>query len=250
MHPILNIAFNAARQASDIILRNIDQVEHLKITSKGNEGYRSEVDIKVEQAIINTIHKAYPAHGILAEETGTQNDDADIVWIIDPIDGTHNFLHSFPYYAISIAVRVKNRIEHGLIYDPLRHECFLASHGQGARLNDRRIRVSKQTQLNSSLIGTGGVGLFENLYNQCLGLRHTGAVTLDLAYVASGRLDGMLGAKLQPWDIAAGSLLIREAGGFISDFQGNDDLSSGNIVAGPPKIFKFLLQQIGSQRSE
>lgn len=256
MEPLLNIAVNAARQAGEIIIRHMEQVEHLKITAKGSNDYFSEVDIKAEQMIINTIRKAYPEHGIFAEESGFQEGDGESLWIIDPLDGTSNYLHGFPFFSISIALQVKGRIEHGVIYDPLRHECFAASRGRGARLNDRRIRVSKQTQLSTSLLGTGypsrdaNVGqrylpAFEALFGKCAGVRRTGSAALDLAYVASGRLDGFWEMGLKPWDVAAGSLLIREAGGLISNLQGGEDfLKHGDVVAGTPKVFKSLLQTI------
>lgn len=254
MEPLLNIAVNAARQAGEIIIRHMEQVGHLKITAKNNHEYFSEVDIKAEQAIINTILKAYPEHGILAEESGVREGDGQSLWIIDPLDGTSNYLHGFPFFSVSIALQVKGRIEHGVIYDPLRHECFAASRGRGARLNDRRIRVSTQTQLNASLLGTGFsfrnqnssqkyLPTFEALFGKCAGFRKTGSAALDLAYVASGRLDGCWDLGLRPWDIAAGSLLIREAGGLISDLQGGDEfMKHGDVVAGTPKVFKSLLQ--------
>lgn len=256
MEPLLNIAVSAARQAGEIIIRHMEQVDRLKITAKSSHEYFSEVDIKAEQAIINAIHKAYPEHGILAEESGYQEGDEESVWIIDPLDGTSNYLHGFPFFSVSIALKVKNRIEHGVIYDPLRHECFAASRGRGARLNDRRIRVSKQTLLSSALLGTGVpfrnlelaqryLPSFEAMMGKCAGVRRTGSAALDLAYVASGRIDGFWELGLRPWDIAAGSLLIREAGGLISDVQGGDDfLQSGDVVAGTPKVFKTLLQTI------
>lgn len=256
MEPLLNIAVSAARQAGEIIVRHMEQIDRLKITAKNSNEYFSEVDIKAEQAIIHAIHKAYPEHGILAEESGVQEGDGESVWIIDPLDGTSNYLHGFPFFSVSIALKVKNRIEHGVIYDPLRHECFAASRGRGARLNDRRIRVSKQTQLSASLLGTGFpfrdlslaqryLPTFEAMFGKCAGVRRTGSAALDLAYVASGRLDGFWEFGLRPWDVAAGSLLIREAGGLISDVQGADDfLKSGDVVAGTPKVFKSLLQTI------
>lgn len=256
MEPLLNIAVSAARQAGEIIVRHMEQVDHLKVTAKSSHEYFSEVDIKAEQAIINAIHKAYPGHGILAEESGFQEGDGESIWIIDPLDGTSNYLHGFPFFSVSIALKVKNRIEHGVIYDPLRHECFTASRGRGARLNDRRIRVSKQNQLSAALLGTGvpfrDVSLaqrylptLEALIGKCAGVRRTGSAALDLAYLASGRLDGFWELGLRPWDIAAGSLLIREAGGLISDVLGGDDfLKSGDVVAGTPKVFKTLLQTI------
>jgi myo-inositol-1(or 4)-monophosphatase len=257
MEPLLNIAINAARQAGDIIIRHMEQVDHLKISAKNGHELFSEIDIKAEQAIINTIYKSYPDHSILAEESGFREGNSEVTWIIDPLDGTSNYLHGFPFFSVSIAVKVKNRLEHGVIYDPLRHECFSTSRGRGARLNnERRLRVSKQTQLSSSLLGTGFtlrnesarnkfLPTFEALFDKCAGMRRTGSAALDLAYVASGRLDGFWEFGLRPWDIAAGSLLIREAGGLISDMQGGDDfMESGNIVAGTPKIFKALLQTI------
>ncbi len=256
MQPLLNIAISAARQAGDIITRHLEQLEHLKITTKGRNDFVSDVDVKAEQAIINTIHKAYPDHGILAEESGVQNDDSDTVWIIDPLDGTHNYLHGFPFYAVSIAVKIKGRIEHAVVYDPLRHECFSATRGRGARLNDRRMRVSKQTVLSAALLGTGFsfrdpnlakryLPTFETMFGSCSGLRRTGSAVLDLAYVACGRLDGFWEFGLKPWDIAAGSLLIQEAGGLISDLQGGEEfMRLGDVVAGPPKVFKSLLQTL------
>jgi myo-inositol-1(or 4)-monophosphatase len=256
MEPLLNIAVSAARLAGDIIIRHMEQVEHLKITAKNGNDFFSEVDIKAEQSIISTIHKAYPDHGIHAEESGFQDNDSDTVWIIDPLDGTSNYLHGFPFFSVSIAVKIKNRIEHAVVYDPLRHECFTATRGRGARLNDRRLRVSKQTQLNASLLGSGFsmrdstlnqkyLPAFEALVSKCAGMRRTGSAALDLAYVASGRLDGFWQFGLQPWDIAAGSLLVREAGGLISDMQGGEEfIKEGNVVAGTPKVFKSLLQTI------
>ncbi len=256
MEPLLNIAVNAARQAGEIIIRHMEQVDRLKVTAKSSTEYFSEVDVKAEQAIIHTIRKAYPEHGILAEESGFQEGNGEATWIIDPLDGTSNYLHNFPFFSVSIALQIKGRIEHGVIYDPLRHECFAASRGRGARLNDRRLRVSKQTQLSASLLGTGfpsrdaTIGqrylpTFEALFGKCAGVRRTGSAALDLAYVASGRLDGFWEIGLRPWDVAAGALLIREAGGLISDFQGGEDfLRTGDVVAGTPKVFKSLLQTI------
>ena len=256
MHPLLNIAIGAARLAADIIVRHMDQLDRIKITSKASEEYCSEVDIKAEQSVINTILKAYPLHGIIAEESGMHQEDAETVWIIDPLDGTNNYIHGFPFFAVSIAIRVKNRIEHAVVYDPLRHECFSASRGSGARLNDRRLRVSKQTQLSAALLGTGFpmrnvesakrfIPMLDALIGKCGGLRRTGAAALDLAYVASGRLDGFFECGLRPWDIAAGALLIQEAGGLVSDMQGREDyMHHGDVVAGTPKIFKALLQTL------
>lgn len=257
MEPLLNIALNAARLAGDVIIRHLDQIDRLKITEKSSQDFCSEVDLKAEQLIISTIHKAYPEHGIMAEESGYQEGNGESIWIIDPLDGTSNYLHGFPFFSVSIALQVKGRIEHGVVYDPLRHECFSASRGRGARLNDRRIRVSKQTQLNHSLLGTGipfrDVSLakrylptLEALSGKCAGVRRTGSAALDLAYLAAGRVDGFWQFGLRPWDLAAGALLIKEAGGLVSDAKGGEDfLNTGDVVAGTPKVFKALLQTIG-----
>lgn len=256
MEPLLNIAISAARQAGDIIIRHLHEASHLQIHTKNNNDFFTEVDTKAEKTIINTIHKAYPSHGILAEESGFQEGDGQSLWIIDPLDGTSNYIHGFPFFSISIALKVKGRLEHGLVYDPLRHECFAASRGRGARLNDKKIRVSKQTQLNASLLATGlplrdpalaqkYSAIIQNLYGRCAGVRRTGSTALDLAYVASGRLDGILKFGLSPWDVAAGALLIKEAGGLVSNVYGEDDfLNTGSIAAGNPKVFKSLLQTI------
>ena len=256
MEPLLNIAVSAARLAGDIIIRHMDQIDRLNITTKNSQEYFTEVDIKAEQAIINTIRKAYPEHGIMAEESGSQEGDGESLWIIDPLDGTTNYIHGFPFFSVSIALQIKGRIEHAVVVDPLRHECFSASRGRGARLNDRRLRVSKQTQLSASLLGTGVpfrdlalaqrfMPCYEALMGKCAGVRRTGSAALDLAYVASGRLDGFLQFGLRPWDIAAGTLLVREAGGLVGDTGGGDDfLKSGDVVAGTPKVFKSLLQTI------
>lgn len=256
MQPLLNIAITAARQAGDIIIRYREQLDRVKITTKSNHECVSEVDFKAEEAIIKAILKAYPDHGIIAEESGSHNEEAETVWIIDPLDGTNNYLHGFPFFSVSIAVRVKNRIEHGVVYDPLRHECFHASRGRGARLNDHRLRVSKQTQLNAALISAGFplrnasvaercLPMFESLIGKCAGVRRTGSAALDLAYVASGRLDAFWETGLRPWDIAAGCLLIQEAGGLVSDLQGSEEyMHNGDVVAGTPKVFKALLQTL------
>lgn len=258
MQPQLNIAINAARQAGDVILRHIDQAQHLTLMAKGEGDYFCEVDIKAEQAIIATILKAYPDHGIQAEESGNYQEDAESVWVIDPLDGTKNFIHGFPFYAVSIALKVKSRIEHAVVYDPLRHECFSASRGRGARLNDRRIRVSKETHISKAMLGAGMPIRHPELaerymrgYNrfagQCSATRVTGSAALDLAYVACGRLDGFWGIDLKPWDVAAGVLLVQEAGGLISDLHGGEhNLDQGNVIAGPPKIFKTIVQTLSN----
>lgn len=256
MQPLINIAVSAARQAAQVITRNMDLIDRLKVSEKENHEVFSEVDIKAEQAIINTILKAYPSHGILAEESGSYQEDAECIWIIDPLDGTNNFLHNYPAFAISIACKINNRIEHGVIYDPIRNECFTASRGRGARFDDKRIRVSNKIDLNQALLSFGLQGkdpakiqyyipILQKLLGQCGGFRRSGSAALDLAYVACGRLDGYWEFGLKPWDIAAGALIIKEAGGLIGDPTGQESfMQSGDIVAGTPKIFKSLLQII------
>lgn len=258
MEPLVNIATNAARRAGEIIIRNFTNNESLSMTAKQKNDFVTEVDVKAEQAIISTIHKAHPNHAIMAEESGYKEGQEDVLWIIDPLDGTTNYIHGFPHFAVSIAVQINKKIEHAVVFDPMRNEFFSASRGRGARLNDHRLRVARQHQLSNALLGTGFpfrnqeiaekyFATFQSLFGQCSGIRRAGAATLDLAYVAAGRLDGFWEFSLQPWDIAAGSLLIKEAGGLVGDFDGGEQyLKSGNIVAGNPKIFKSLLQQINT----
>lgn len=256
MHPLLNIAISAARNASKHILRLSERVDTVQIIEKQRNDFVTEVDQLAEREIISTIHKAYPDHAILAEESGKSNHDSSYLWIIDPLDGTTNFLHGFPHYAISIAVQYKDRTEHAVIYDPIRQELFTASRGSGAQLNNRRIRISSRNNLQGSLLGTGFpfkylehlpqyLESFQTLTKQAAGIRRAGAATLDLAYVAIGRLDGFWEMGLSPWDIAAGALIITEAGGLISDFNGTENyLMNGNVVTGNPKLFKQLLQTV------
>lgn len=255
MHPMLNIAVRAARSAGGVIVRSIQHVEHLDVTTKGLNDFVSDVDRLAEQEIINTIQKSYPDHAILAEESGQQGDN-DTVWVIDPLDGTTNFLHGFPHYCVSIAVMVQGKIEHGVIYDPLRDELFTASRGGGAKLNDRRMRVGKRKDLAGALLATGFpfkypqyltpyLATFNALFPQVADIRRGGSAALDLAYVAAGRVDGYWELGLEKWDLAAGVLLIEEAGGVVSDFAGGDDhYSSGNLVVGNLAVQKHMLDGI------
>jgi myo-inositol-1(or 4)-monophosphatase len=255
MNPTLNIAVRAARSAGNVIIRNLGKLDTLAIHTKGRNDFASEVDRQAEQEIIYTLRKAFPGHGILAEESGVQGGD-EYQWIIDPLDGTTNFLHGFPQFAVSIAMRHKGRLEQGVIYDPLRQELFTATRGAGARLNDQRIRVTQRKTLEGSLLGTGFpfksqqhleayLDMFRALFPQTAGIRRAGSAALDLAYVAAGRLDGFWEIGLSIWDMAAGVLLIQEAGGLSSDFSGgHNHLESGNIVAGNPKLFAEILKTI------
>ena len=255
MHPMLNIAVRAARSAGNIIVRNLDRVDSLAVQTKDRNDFVSEVDRQAEQEIIGILRKAYPDHGVLAEESGHQ-DGNDYQWIIDPLDGTTNYLHGFPQFAVSIALRHKGRIEQGVVYDPLRQELFTASRGAGANLNDRRIRVTNRRNLDGALLGTGFpfksqqhldayLDMFRALFPRTSGIRRPGSAALDLAYVASGRLDGFWEIGLSVWDMAAGVLLIQEAGGISSDFVGGHNyLENGNLVAGNPKVFAEILKAI------
>jgi myo-inositol-1(or 4)-monophosphatase len=255
MHPMLNIAVRAARSAGNLIVRYVDRVETLTVSSKDRNDFVTEVDRLAEDEIVRVLRKAYPSHGILAEESGASG-GGDYLWIIDPLDGTTNFVHGFPQFAVSIALRHKGRIEQGVIYDPLRQELFTASRGTGALLNDRRVRVTRRPGLEGALLGTGFpfraqhhldayLGMFKALFPQTAGIRRAGAASLDLAYVAAGRLDGFWEIGLSEWDMAAGVLLIQEAGGIVGDFSGGHDFfETGNVVAGNPKIFAALVRAI------
>ena len=256
-HPYINIAIEAATAAGKGVIRHFDRIEQVEREEKSKNDFVTEADLYAEQIIIKTIKAAYPNHGILAEESGQQNPHSDYQWIIDPIDGTYNFLHGMPHFCISIAVAIKGKLEHGLIFDPLRQEMFTATRGRGAYLNNKRIRVSTQRQLSDALIGTNlahsddpqayqeYLKVFGACLPTCARMRGTGSAALDLAYVASGRFDGYWAHGLRAWDIAAGSLLILEAGGLAGDFSGGErHMESGNIVAATPKILKGLLQTL------
>ena len=254
MHALLNIAVRAARRAGEIIVRNLNHLESLTVTSKGRNDFVSEVDTQAEAEIIGSIRKLYPNHAFLAEESG-QAGDSDTVWIIDPLDGTTNFLHQNPVFAVSIACQQKGRLEHAVVYDPMRQEIFTASRGGGAHLDNRRIRVSKQRGLEGALIATGFpyraniryldsyLAMLKVAMEKTAGIRRPGSAALDLAYVAAGRVDGFWEFGLAPWDTAAGTLLIQEAGGRISTLGGAEYKQEGHILAGTPKVFSALLEE-------
>jgi myo-inositol-1(or 4)-monophosphatase len=256
LHPMLNIAIKAARSAGAIINRAALDLEVLKIGTKGPNDYVSEVDRAAEDIIIQTLLEAYPGHGILAEESGRAHGakNSEYVWIIDPLDGTTNFLHGFPVYAVSIALAHRGVVQQAVVYDPTRNDLYFASKGRGAFCNDRRLRVSKRTRISDSLIGTGFpfrkgdnfkryVKMFEEVMQSCAGLRRPGAAALDLCYVAAGYYDGFFETGLNPWDVAAGSLIITEAGGLIGNFTGESDyLYQREVVAGNPKVYGQLVQ--------
>jgi myo-inositol-1(or 4)-monophosphatase len=255
MHPMINIAVRAARSAGNILLRYFDRVDTLNIQSKGMNDFVSEVDRAAEQAIIEVLRKAYPSHSILAEETGAQEGN-EFQWIIDPLDGTTNYLHGFPQFSISIALKHRGVLDQAVVFDPLKDEMFTASKGSGALLNDRRVRVTDRKGLNGALLGTGFpfrdqthldayLGMLKALIKDTAGIRRPGSAALDLAYVAAGRLDGFWELGLSEWDTAAGALLVREAGGTVTDVSGGDRyLESGNIVAGGLKLHRAMLGEI------
>jgi myo-inositol-1(or 4)-monophosphatase len=253
MHPMVTIAVRAARRAGAIINRAAGNLDVLTVRHKSLNDLVSEVDRAAEEAIIDTLKASFPDHAILAEESGATG-DSEFVWVIDPLDGTTNFLHGLPIYAVSIALMHKGQLQHGVIYDPTRNDLYTASRGGGAFLNDRRLRVSKRDKLIDGLIGTGFpfrmfdyidpyLAMLKDLMTKTAGVRRPGAAALDLAAVAAGRLDGFWEIGLSPWDMAAGVLMIIEAGGMVGDLEGNEKyLERGQIVAGNPKIFVQLLQ--------
>jgi myo-inositol-1(or 4)-monophosphatase len=257
MHPFVTIGIRAARAAGNVITRGLNRLDTIEVETKHDKDFVSEIDRQSEEEIIKIIHRAYPDHAVLAEESGAQG-HADYEWIIDPLDGTTNFLHGFPQFAVSIAVRHRGKLTAGVVYDPMLQELFTASQGNGAQLNERRIRVSTRHQMNTALLGTGFpfrpdqnldyyLSTLKVLMQETAGIRRPGAAALDLAYVAAGRLDGFWEFGLKPWDMAAGALLIQEAGGIVSEPDGKGDfLNSGNLVCGNPKIQQQMLKLIQS----
>jgi myo-inositol-1(or 4)-monophosphatase len=262
MQPMLTIALKAARRAGEIIARSMDQLDTVRVDEKSANDFVTEVDRASEREIIGLLKKTYPDHAFLGEESGASGAaNADYRWIVDPLDGTTNFIHGIPHFCVSIACEYRGQLEHAVVLDPIRREEFTASRGRGAQLNGRRIRVSDRKSLDGALIGTGipfksrceaqipeFMQTLQAVAEKTAGVRRAGAAALDLAYIAAGRLDAFWEMALAPWDIAAGTLLIREAGGLISDFNGgNNYMENGNIVCGNPKCFKGLLQIVQPQ---
>ncbi|MDA3870246.1 MAG: inositol monophosphatase family protein [Gammaproteobacteria bacterium] len=256
MHPTVNIAVRAARAAGDVIVRSMDKIDRLTISSKGNNDFVTEVDRKAESTIIDILRQSYPDYGILAEESGIQDEGAEYQWIIDPLDGTTNFLHGFPQFSVSIALKHKERIITGVIYDPLSQELFTAAKGEGAQLNGKKIRVSGLVGIKGALLSTGFpyhdqsyldtyIKTMTQLMAPTAGIRRPGSAALDLAWMAAGRTDGFWEFNLSPWDIAAGVLIVREAGGIVADFRGGDKyLKTGDIIAASPKVFPEMMKVI------
>jgi myo-inositol-1(or 4)-monophosphatase len=252
MNPLQNVAVMAARRGGSILIRQLARLNRIRVEKKGHNDFVSEADRAAEDAVIEVIQRHYPDHAILAEESGVRG-ESDTVWIIDPLDGTTNFLHGFPQFCVSVGVQVHGRMEAAAVYDPMRQELFTAARGDGATLDDRKIRVSGLKDLELALIGTGfpfrdpdlDVGPYMNMLGKVVrstaGVRRPGAAALDLCYVACGRLDGFWETGLNAWDLAAGSLIIREAGGIVSGLDGSENyLDSGHILCGTPKIYAGL----------
>lgn len=249
---MVNIAIRAARRAGEIMIRHLGRLETLEVAEKGRNDFVTRVDQQAEAAIIEVIRDHYPDHAILAEESGASGEHA-VQWVIDPLDGTTNYMHGFPVFSVSIGVIDNGELQHGVVYDPLRQEIFSASRGQGAQLDGRRIRVSKQTALKGALVSTGFpyrmtepridvyLEMLRAVMIETAGVRRPGSAALDLCYLAAGRVDGFWELGLSKWDLAAGALIVREAGGRISDFRGTDGfLESGNVVGGTPKVYAAL----------
>jgi len=252
MHPMLNTAIKAARRGAAVINRASFDLDRVNVTEKQHNDFVTDVDQAAEQAIIEVLLGAYPGHAIFAEEsgiTGTVNDESEFVWIIDPLDGTTNFMHGFPQYAISIALQQKGVVTQAVVYDPVHNDLFTATKGAGAYLNEKRIRVNKLDRISGALLASGykpgspaAIAEFAKMFTimaeRSHGIRRAGAASLDLAYVACGRLDGYYEKNLKPWDIAAGALLVTEAGGIAGEFNGESNyMNTGHIIAASPKVF-------------
>jgi myo-inositol-1(or 4)-monophosphatase len=255
MHPLLNTAVKAARRAGKVIMRHASQLDRLTVESKGRNDFVSQVDRDAEAEIIAVVRHAYPDHAILAEESG-RHGKGEYLWIIDPLDGTTNYLHGYPQYAVSIGVYHQNKPFQAVVFDPLKNELYTASRGAGAQLNDRRMRISGVAHMEAALLATGFpfrsmdnlevfISTFRTILPQVSGVRRAGSACLDLAHVACGRLDGFWEFGLSPWDIAAGCLLVQEAGGLVGDFFGGQAyLETGNVVVGTPKVYNEILRLI------
>ncbi len=263
MHPMLNIAVRAARKAGNLIAKNYETPDAVETSQKGTNDFVTNVDKDAERLIIDVIRKSYPQHTIITEESGEHaGEDKDVQWVIDPLDGTTNFVKRLPHFAVSIAVRVKGRTEVAVVYDPMRNELFSAVRGQGAQLNGYRLRGSNARDLDGTILATGFpfkvkqhakpyINIVGKLFEQCADFRRTGSAALDLAYVAAGRVDGYFEIGLRPWDFAAGELIARESGALVCDFTGGHNfMTSGNIVAGNPRVVKSMLAAMRDELSE
>lgn len=256
MHPQANIMIRAARRAGDLIIQALDRLDKVDVQEKGRNDFVTEIDLKVEETLIYLLRESFPNESFLTEEQGEiWGEDRDSIWVIDPIDGTLNFIHGFPYFAISIAKKVRGRVEHGVIYNPASQDIFAASRGEGATLNGRRIRISKRAQLQGALLASNAQGrtegpaacqhLLDNIAPTIGALRRTGSIALDLAHVAAGQFDAFICDAFYEWDVAAGMLIVREAGGIVTDLKGSDAVQGGHpLIATTPKLLKPLLQNL------
>ncbi|QWA09741.1 inositol-1-monophosphatase [Sodalis ligni] len=263
MHPMLNIAIRAARKAGNLIAKHYETPDAVEASQKGDNDFVTNVDREAERLIIEVIRKSYPQHTVISEECGElTGEDQDVQWIIDPLDGTTNFIKHLPHFAVSIAVRIKGRTEVAVVYDPMRNELFTSSRGQGTQLNGYRLRGSTARELDGTILATGFpfkakqhaatyINLLGKLFTQCADFRRSGSAALDLAYVAAGRVDGFFEIGLKPWDYAGGDLLVREAGGLVTDFAGGHEYwQSGNLVAGNPRVVKAMLSAMRDELSD
>ena len=263
MHPMLNIAVRAARKAGNLIAKNYETPEAVEASQKGSNDFVTNVDKAAEAMIIDTIRKSYPQHTIITEESGEHvGEDLDVQWVIDPLDGTTNFIKRLPHFSVSIAVRIKGRTEVAVVYDPMRNELFTATRGQGAQLNGYRLRGSTARDLDGTIIATGFpfkvtqhapayMNILGKMFTECADFRRSGSAALDLAYVAAARVDGFFEIGLKPWDFAAGELIARESGSIVCDFTGGHNyMMTGNIVAGNPRIVKAMLANMRDELSE
>jgi len=263
MHPMLNIAIRAARKAGNLIAKHYETPDAVEASQKGDNDFVTNVDREAERLIIEVIRKSYPQHTVISEECGElTGEDQDVQWIIDPLDGTTNFIKHLPHFAVSIAVRIKGRTEVAVVYDPMRNELFTSSRGQGTQLNGYRLRGSTARDLDGTILATGFpfkckqhsatyINLLGKLFTQCADFRRSGSAALDLAYVAAGRVDGFFEIALKPWDYAAGDLLVREAGGLVTNFVGSHEYwQSGNLVAGNPRVVKAMLSAMRDELSD
>lgn len=257
MNPMLNIAIRAARKAGNIIAKGYERLDELQTVEKMPNDYVTNIDKAAENAIVEVIRKSYPDHTIIGEESGAlEGENNEVQWVIDPLDGTTNFIKGFPHFAVSIAIRVKGRTEVGVVYNPISNELFTAVRGEGAKLNESRLRINQRQELTGAIVATGfpfkqpkymkmHLAMVQILLEDCADLRRTGSAALDLCYCASGRVDGFFEVGLKPWDCAAGDLIIREAGGIVCDYLGSPNyLTNGHIVAGSPRIVKNILKKI------
>jgi myo-inositol-1(or 4)-monophosphatase len=261
MQPMINVAVRAARSAGNIIVHHINRLDRIHVEAKGENDFVSDVDRMAEDEIRASLRQAYPEHAVVGEERGGE-ENADYVWVVDPLDGTLNYLRGIPHFAVSIALKYRGALEAGIIYDPIRQELWTAKRGGGCTFEGRRMRIQPRPSLDNALLATGFpmrlhpyheayLGMFGDIFRRAGDIRRTGSAALDLAYVACGRLDGFWEIGLKPWDMAAGALMIREAGGIVGDFAGGDRyLDTGNIVAGSPKLFADLIRTLAPHRVE